>query len=101
MDLAGQVGVRESGEAGGDIVQQTGYAYANVKSVVAEFNATMDNIVDETLFVTDMAEVMETDHFSPHFHAEHGGEELLLSARVAIPATFLGQPAGMAGWLRS
>ena len=29
-------------------------AYANVRKVLAQYGATMDNIVDETLFVTDM-----------------------------------------------
>jgi 2-iminobutanoate/2-iminopropanoate deaminase len=29
-------------------------AYANIKKVLAEYNATMDNVVDEVLFVTDM-----------------------------------------------
>ena len=29
-------------------------AYPNVRKVLAQYGATMDNIVDETLFVTDM-----------------------------------------------
>ena len=29
-------------------------AYANIKKVLAKYGATMDNLVDEVLFVTDM-----------------------------------------------
>jgi 2-iminobutanoate/2-iminopropanoate deaminase len=29
-------------------------AYANIKKVLAQYGATMDNVVDEVLFVTDM-----------------------------------------------
>ena len=30
------------------------HAYAHVQSVLAEYGATMDNVVDETWFVTDI-----------------------------------------------
>ena len=56
--LSGQVGVDERGSAPGDIVAQTVLAYQNVKVVLAEFGATLDNVVEETVFVTDMAESM-------------------------------------------
>lgn len=56
--LAGQVGVDKSGTAGADITEQTRLAYANIAWVLAEFDATLDNIVDETMFVTDISEVM-------------------------------------------
>lgn len=56
--LAGQVGVDEKGNPGSDITAQTELAYANIRKVLEQFDATMDNIVDETMFVTDMAEVM-------------------------------------------
>ena len=52
--LSGQVGVDERGSAPDDIV----LAYQNVKAVLAEFGATLDNVVEETVFVTDMAEIM-------------------------------------------
>jgi len=48
----------ESGKPGADVAEQTKLAYENIRSVLAEFGATLDNVVDETFFVTDMAEVM-------------------------------------------
>src|SRR5919199_4189221 len=38
----------------GDMEAQMLQAYANIRKVLAQYGATMDNIVDETLFVTDM-----------------------------------------------
>jgi 2-iminobutanoate/2-iminopropanoate deaminase len=38
----------------GDMEAQMRQAYANINKVLAQYGATMDNIVDETLFVTDM-----------------------------------------------
>jgi enamine deaminase RidA (YjgF/YER057c/UK114 family) len=38
----------------GDMEFQMRQAYANVQKVLAEYKATMDNVVDEVLFVTDM-----------------------------------------------
>ncbi len=56
--LSGQVGVDERDGAPDDIVAQAVLAYQNVKAVLAEFGATLDNVVEETVFVTDMAETM-------------------------------------------
>jgi len=56
--LAGQVGIDGSGKAGADITDQTKIAYDNIRNVLAEFGATMSNIVDETMFVTDIGDVM-------------------------------------------
>ena len=38
----------------GDMEVQTRQAYANVEKVLAQYGATMTNVVDEVLFVTDM-----------------------------------------------
>jgi enamine deaminase RidA (YjgF/YER057c/UK114 family) len=38
----------------GDMEAQMRQAYANINKVLAQYGATMDNIVEETLFVTDM-----------------------------------------------
>lgn len=56
--LAGQVGVDKGGKVGANITEQTRLAYANIARVLNEFDATMDNLVDETMFVTDINEVM-------------------------------------------
>ena len=38
----------------GDMGVQMRQAYANVEKVLVQYGATIDNIVDEVLFVTDM-----------------------------------------------
>ena len=56
--LAGQVGTDENGVAPQDLVAQMKNAYAHVQSVLAEYGATMDNVIDETWFVTDIDNTM-------------------------------------------
>lgn len=59
--LSGQVSVDGEGNVvgAGDMRAQVRQAYANVEAVLAEFGATMDNVVDEMWLVTDMANVMD------------------------------------------
>ena len=56
--LAGQVGMDDSGATPEDLLSQMKLAYHNIKAVLAEFGADMDNIVDETWFVTDVKDCM-------------------------------------------
>lgn len=56
--MAGQVGIDESGAAPEGLLEQMSLAYGHVQDVLAQFGATMDNIVDETWFVTDMDDCM-------------------------------------------
>ena len=56
--MAGQVGVDEAGTTPEDLLSQMKLAYQNVAAVLAEFDADMDNIVDETWFVTDVNDCM-------------------------------------------
>jgi len=56
--MAGQVGVDAQGNVPESLVDQTKLAYESIAGVLAEFDASMDNIVDETVFVTDMSETM-------------------------------------------
>lgn len=56
--LAGQVGVDASGIAGADMTTQITLAYENIRRVLSKFDASLDHIVDETVFVTDMSELM-------------------------------------------
>ena len=60
IHLSGSVSVDEQGQTlhAGDIVKQAQQAYAHIAKVLEKFGATMDNIVYETLFVTDMSAVM-------------------------------------------
>ena len=46
--LAGQVGVDEKGRAPDDLVEQMKLAYANIRHVLAQFDATMDHLVEVT-----------------------------------------------------
>ena len=54
--LSGQVSHDEKGDivGVGDMEAQMQQAYANVQKVLAQYGATMENVVDEVLFVTNM-----------------------------------------------
>lgn len=54
--LAGQVGHDDKGTivGKGDMEAQMRQAYANVTRVLAQYQASIDSIVDEILFVTEM-----------------------------------------------
>jgi 2-iminobutanoate/2-iminopropanoate deaminase len=54
--LSGQVSHDDRGNIVGlrDMEAQMRQAYTNIQKVLAQYGATMENIVDETLFVTDM-----------------------------------------------
>jgi 2-iminobutanoate/2-iminopropanoate deaminase len=59
--VSGQVDHDDAGKVlyPGAMEPQMRQAYANVKKVLAHFGATMDNIVDEILFVVDMDAAMK------------------------------------------
>ena len=54
--ISGQVSHDDNGEVVGvgDMQVQMSQAYENIKKLLSEYRATIDNLVDETLFVTDM-----------------------------------------------
>ena len=56
--MAGQVGTDENGAAPDDLLSQMKHAYAHVRSVLVEYGGTMDNVVDETWFVTNIDDTM-------------------------------------------
>ena len=58
IHMAGQVGTDASGKAPDSLVEQMKNAYQHVESVLKEFDCTMDNVVEETWFVTNMHECM-------------------------------------------
>jgi enamine deaminase RidA (YjgF/YER057c/UK114 family) len=59
LTLAGQLGNNEDGSVPRDIKDQMINCYNNIKNVLSEFGATLDNVIDETWFVTDVNECME------------------------------------------
>lgn len=58
--LSGAVSVDGEGNVvgEGDLLVQLRQCYANIGEVLAKYGATLENIVDETWFVTDVEEVM-------------------------------------------
>ena len=54
--LSGQISHDETGEivGVGDVEAQIRQAYTNIKKLLAEYGAGVENIVDETWFVTDI-----------------------------------------------
>ncbi len=78
----------------GDIVKQAQHAYAHIAKVLKKFGATMDDITDETLFVTDMSAVLgdreKTGAFFGARAAAYGGnpqvsQTLISVAELAAP----------------
>ncbi len=58
LHLSGQVGMEVKGKAGESMAEQTRLAYENIQHVLSQFDATLDNVVDETMYVTDMDQAM-------------------------------------------
>ena len=58
LHMAGQVGTDATGKAPDSLVEQMKNAYQHVESVLKAFDCTMDSVVEETWFVTDMHECM-------------------------------------------
>ena len=83
--LSGQVGVDEQGDAPDSLVAQTTLAYEHVKAVLAEFGATLHNVVEETVFVTDMAQTMaQVQEVFGARAAAYGGRPDVTQTLVAV-----------------
>ena len=52
LTLAGQIGVDANGNVPEDLVNQMILCYDNIKKVLSHFDCTLDNVIDETWFVT-------------------------------------------------
>jgi 2-iminobutanoate/2-iminopropanoate deaminase len=54
--ISGQVSHDDEGKivGQGDMEAQMRQAYANIQEMLEKYGATMDNVIDEVLFVTDM-----------------------------------------------
>ena len=59
LTLAGQIGVDANGETPEDLKGQMLVCYENIRVILTEFGATMENVVDESWFVTDVEECMQ------------------------------------------
>ena len=58
LTLAGQLGDDQEGNVPNDLQSQMENCYKNIEIVLKKFNASLDNIIDETWFVTDIEECM-------------------------------------------
>ena len=58
LTLAGQIGVDANGYTPESIKEQMIICYQNILNVLREFDATLDNVIDETWFVTDVDDCM-------------------------------------------
>ena len=85
--LSGQVGVDEQGDAPDSLVAQTTLAYEHVKAVLAEFGATLHNVVEETVFVTDITQTMaQVQEVFAARAAAYGGRPDVTQTLVAVSA---------------
>ena len=82
--VSGQVGRNAQGEvAKGDIKAQTHQTIANIRSVLTEAGATLDDVVKVTLFVTNIEE-----HYAPihEVRAEYFKKDYPASTMVEVKA---------------
>ena len=58
LTLAGQLGDDAEGKVPDSIREQMENCYKNIQNVLNQFGASLENIIDETWFVTDVNECM-------------------------------------------
>ena len=59
LTLAGQIAVDDNGNTPDDLKSQMIMCYENILKILDHFGGTLENIVDETWFVTNIDECME------------------------------------------
>ena len=59
LTMAGQIAVDDNGNTPDDLKSQMIVCYENILKILNHFGGTLENIVDETWFVTDIDECME------------------------------------------
>ena len=58
LTLAGQLGDDSEGNTPNELKSQMENCYRNIEIILKEFDASLDNLIDETWFVTSMEECM-------------------------------------------
>ena len=89
IHLSGQVSVDEKGQVvgAGDWVAQVEQAYVNITEVLGKFGATMQDVVDETVFITDVAGFMDNlAGYSAAREKAYGGEPDVTQTMVQVAA---------------
>ena len=87
LTLAGQLGDGEDGKIPESIKEQMENCYRNIKRTLEEFGASLDNVIDEIWFVTDMQECM--DNVDEIFTAR----ERIYGCKPEVSQTLVGTPA--------
>ena len=59
LTMAGQIAVDDNGDTPEDLKSQMIMCYENILKILDHFGGTLENVVDETWFVTDIDECME------------------------------------------
>ena len=59
LTMAGQIAVDDNGNTPDDLKRQMIMCYENILKILDHFGGTLENVVDETWFVTDIEECME------------------------------------------
>ena len=59
LTMAGQIAVDDNGNTPDDLKRQMIMCYENILKILDHFGGTLENVVDETWFVTDIDECME------------------------------------------
>ena len=59
LTMAGQIAVDDNGNTPDDLKSQMIMCYENILKILDHFGGTLENVVDETWFVTDIDECME------------------------------------------
>ena len=59
LTMAGQIAVDDNGNTPEDLKRQMIVCYENISKILDHFGGTLENVIDETWFVTDMDECME------------------------------------------
>ncbi|MEM7715639.1 MAG: RidA family protein [Cyanobacteria bacterium P01_A01_bin.68] len=83
--LSGQVSLDEEGNVVGigDMEAQIRQAYSNIKKVLTQYNASIENVVDEVIFITDM-QAVSTDEVIKCRREMYSGNPVVASTVVEI-----------------
>ncbi|HEX9641963.1 MAG TPA: RidA family protein [Candidatus Krumholzibacteria bacterium] len=83
--VSGQVGVR-NGKTGQGIEEQTRFTMENIRDVLAQAGATLDDVVKVTVFITDMALWPKmNDVYSGYFSKDFPARSALGVNGLALP----------------
>ena len=85
LTLAGQLGDGEDGEIPESIKGQMENCYRHIQNVLNEFGASLDNVIDETWFVTDVEDCM--DNVGEIFQAR----ERIYGCKPEVSQTLIGK----------